>query len=55
MDEKVYIGKIKKIRNLISELVDDLWKDKENQEVFVTKDKLKEQILDDIVSGYENE
>jgi len=55
VDEDKYINRIQAIRASINSLIDELWEDKENQNVFIRKETLKEQIMDDILFGYENE
>ncbi|MBQ4523373.1 MAG: hypothetical protein IJA10_10570 [Lachnospiraceae bacterium] len=55
MDEKQYILKLTQIRESISSLVNELWEDTENKECFMNKDELQKQVIEDIITGYENE
>lgn len=55
MNRDKYISQIQAIRTEISQLTDLLWKDFENQEVFGSKEILQNQIIHDIIYGYEEE
>lgn len=55
MEVNEYIGKLKRIRDLIYSLIDELWECKENREAFDDKKYLQKQVIDDILNGYEKE
>lgn len=55
MDTKEYISYLNKIRTKINSLTDNLWNIQENKDFFRTKHKLEEQVIHDILNGYEGE
>lgn len=55
MDVKEYISYLNEIRTKIKSLTDNLWDIQENRDFFRTKHKLEEQIIHDILNGYEGE
>lgn len=55
MDEKTYIENLKTIRKAINDLVDELWNDPENKEIFKYRSELIELVIDDIHYGYNSE
>lgn len=55
MTTEQYIEKLKKIRNEITTLIDELWSIPENQEGFISEHNLTKQVVNDILFGYENE
>lgn len=55
MDTKEYISYLNEIRTKINSLTDNLWNIQENKDFFRTKYKLEEQIIHDILNGYEGE
>lgn len=55
MEEKDYINKIVSIREDIDNLVNILWCYEENREAYETRQELKNQVISDILTGYEKE
>lgn len=55
MNKKMYVNRIKSIRNSIIDLVDELWSDSENKECFEYIGSLRNQVIYDILYRYENE
>lgn len=55
MNKETYINRIKYIRNLITDLVDELLDDPENKEYFEYIGLLRNQVIHDILYGYEDE
>ena len=55
MNKETYINRIKYIRNLITDLVDELQDDPENKECFEYIGLLRNQVIHDILYGYEYE
>lgn len=55
MDTKEYTFYLNEIRAKIKSLTDNLWNIQVNRDYFKSKHKLKEQVIYDVINGYEGE
>lgn len=55
MTSQQYIEKLQHIRNDINSLIDELWDIPENKHSFKHKTEFAEQVISDILNGYEKE
>ena len=55
MDTEEYTFYLNEIRAKIKSLTDNLWNIQVNRDYFKSKNKLKEQVIYDVLNGYEGE
>lgn len=55
MDTEEYTFYLNEIRAKIKSLTDNLWDIQVNRDYFKSKHKLKEQVIYDVINGYEGE
>jgi len=55
MDTEEYTFYLNEIRAKIKSLTDNLWNIQVNRDYFKSKHKLKEQVIYDVINGYEGE